>query len=497
MKILNKIYTKIKIRNILFFLFLFLSFNTYSQGFLTMYGMRGLPNNNELNPSMFSDSSRLYIGMPLLSGMSFKASLDFAYSDIIHYRPAGDSLVIDIPKFYKKLKKKNKFSLESSINLFSIARRFRGKREWLGFDEFRLFFDIKERFLGQIGIDKGYFTLLHEGNVNYLGKNFDLGNMSMNLTHYREYGIGITRDIMLFDKKFSAGIKTKFLFGKGNLNAEKFNMQLLSDDLPSFLQYSALAEANISSPLIFTFDKDGIIDDVDASNLEETDSIVGYIRNTKNKGFALDLGATYEFSDKITFGASLIDFGTIRWKKGTYNLSGNASYRYKGIDLSQSLDEDAADYKSVDDVMDEMLDSLENSYTIENSENKYSTPIPTKFYLYGNYKFNDKIDFGLLSRFYFYENNSDFSLTVSANTKPVKWFTFSASYSAINGNYNNLGLGMTLRGGPIQFYLITDNIAVVKPSTAQFMNFRFGINLLFGRDWGTYLINSPRGSSSQ
>ena len=56
---------------------------------------------------------------------------------------------------------------------------------------------------------------------------------------------------------------------------------------------------------------------------------------------------------------------------------------------------------------------------------------------------------------------------------------------------------MTLRGGPIQFYLITDNIAVVKPSTAQFMNFRFGINLLFGRDWGTYLVNSPRGSNNQ
>ena len=56
---------------------------------------------------------------------------------------------------------------------------------------------------------------------------------------------------------------------------------------------------------------------------------------------------------------------------------------------------------------------------------------------------------------------------------------------------------MTIRGGPVQFYLITDNmVAAMKPSTAQFINFRFGINLLFGRDWGTYLINSPRGSNS-
>ena len=113
------------------------------------------------------------------------------------------------------------------------------------------------------------------------------------------------------------------------------------------------------------------------SNLEDTDSIIGYIRNTKNKGFALDIGATYEFSDKITFGASLIDFGTIRWRDGTYNLNGNASYKYNGVDLSQSLNEDDADYKSVDDVLDQMLDSLENSYKIENSEKIYSSPIPT------------------------------------------------------------------------------------------------------------------------
>ena len=493
MKKLKTILFRLIIRHLFLLFFMFFSLSGFSQGFMTMYGLKGLPNNNELNPSLYDDSSKLYIGLPVLSGISMKSSLDFAYSDLIHYRPAGDSLIIDIPKFYNKLKNKNKLSLESTINLFSFAIRGRSKKEWLGFDNFRISFDIKERLLGQIGIDKGYFTLLHEGNVNYLGKNFDLGNMSMNMTHYREYGIGFTKDIMLFDKRFSAGVRTKFLFGKGNLNADKFNMQLLSDDLPSFLQYTALADANVSSPLIFTFNNEGLIDDVNSSNLEDTDSIIGYLRNTKNKGFALDLGATYEFSDKITFGASLIDFGTIRWKKGVYNLSANASYRFNGVDLTQSINEDDADYKSTDDVLDEMLDSLENSYKITNSENKYSTPIPTKMYFYGNYKLNYKLDFGLLSRFYFYENNSDFALTLSANAKPVKWFSFSASYSAINGNYNNLGIGMTLRGGPVQFYLLSDNIAAaMRPSRAQFINFRFGINLLFGRDWGTYVVKSPR-----
>ena len=104
MKKLKTILFRLMIRYFFLLFFMFFSLSGFSQGFMTMYGLKGLPNNNELNPSLYDDSSKLYIGLPVLSGISMKSSLDFAYSDLIHYRPAGDSLIIDIPKFYNKLK---------------------------------------------------------------------------------------------------------------------------------------------------------------------------------------------------------------------------------------------------------------------------------------------------------------------------------------------------------------------------------------------------------
>ena len=104
MKKLKTILFRLMIRYFFLLFFMFFSLSGFSQGFMTMYGLKGLPNNNELNPSLYDDSSKLYIGLPVLSGISMKSSLDFAYSDLIHYRPAGDSLILNIPKFYKKLK---------------------------------------------------------------------------------------------------------------------------------------------------------------------------------------------------------------------------------------------------------------------------------------------------------------------------------------------------------------------------------------------------------
>jgi len=61
-------------------------------------------------------------------------------------------------------------------------------------------------------------------------------------------------------------------------------------------------------------------------------------------------------------------------------------------------------------------------------------------------------------------------------------FSLTGTYSAVNGTYDNLGLGLALRGGPLQFYMVNDNIlALANPVRADFVNIRFGMNILVGR----------------
>ena len=51
-----------------------------------------------------------------------------------------------------------------------------------------------------------------------------------------------------------------------------------------------------------------------------------------------------------------------------------------------------------------------------------------------------------------------------------------------NKSYTNLGLGVALKGGPVQLYIVTDNVlGMIFPQNTKSIQFHFGINLLFGK----------------
>jgi hypothetical protein len=51
------------------------------------------------------------------------------------------------------------------------------------------------------------------------------------------------------------------------------------------------------------------------------------------------------------------------------------------------------------------------------------------------------------------------SYTFSVNTNFGKGWAFSADYSIMYGLYNNIGLGLAYKIGPLQMYILTDNIS--------------------------------------
>jgi hypothetical protein len=57
------------------------------------------------------------------------------------------------------------------------------------------------------------------------------------------------------------------------------------------------------------------------------------------------------------------------------------------------------------------------------------------------------------------------------------------SYNLFNHQYTNLGGGISINAGPVQLYLISDNIPglIFYKSTNNY-SFQFGINILLGRN---------------
>ena len=68
------------------------------------------------------------------------------------------------------------------------------------------------------------------------------------------------------------------------------------------------------------------------------------------------------------------------------------------------------------------------------------------------------------------------------NGKLTKVLGISVSYSMINKSFVNGGVGLTLNGGPFQYYLVADNVlGMIKYKNANTVDFRTGINFTFRR----------------
>jgi len=63
----------------------------------------------------------------------------------------------------------------------------------------------------------------------------------------------------------------------------------------------------------------------------------------------------------------------------------------------------------------------------------------------------------------------------------LKWLGGTASVTVMNNQFTNIGLGLVIKGGPVQLFLASDNIwGFVWPQSARNFNFRWGINWRFG-----------------
>ncbi|MCL3780256.1 hypothetical protein EMN47_07600 [Prolixibacteraceae bacterium JC049] len=458
-----------KYRNISIMLLLltFVSGAALAQQSNTLFHMKGLPNANEFNPAIHRDSSNLVVGLP---GVSISAGTGFAYSDLIHYGTGAlqDSLVLDFIKFHDAIDDENNVVLESAVDLFKIGVRSRS---------YYFSFDIRDRMVFQGSFDKGLVTFLKNGNAPYLGQNVDLGNMAFNAMHYREYGFGFSNEFL--NNRLTLGVRAKILYGKMNINVDKLNIQVETAAGGESLLLKAKGEANMAGPVTLTFDEYGFVDETN-DNFDVAD----YLLDNESAGYAFDIGANYKVNKKLQIGASVIDLGSIQWSKNVYNMTQNGSYKYTGADLSQSVNDNASDYKEAGDVFEELTDSIKHGFRINNSSSKYNTPIPTKVYLSGSYQLTPKTDLGFLGRAYMFEDNTDMSMTLSANTLVGRWLSLTASYSVMNKTYDNLGIGVGARLGPLQLYMVSDKIlSAMKPADANGFTFRFGINILMGRSY--------------
>ena len=211
------------------------------------------------------------------------------------------------------------------------------------------------------------------------------------------------------------------------------------------------------------------IDDVDYDDSD----VAGTALGSNNLGFGIDLGVQYRLLENVTLYASVLDLGFINWKEG-HNVFMNADYDWDGIDFTNQIKDDSFD------AMEEFSDELEKEFVLTKKDEGFIQALPAKLFIGGQYKVKEWFTAGLLSRTQFYNGRVYSSLTASGNIAATRRLSASLSYSVLNNSYTNVGLGVTAQLGPLQLYMVTDNIFAANLATTQLVNARFGMNIRVG-----------------
>ena len=202
-----------------------------------------------------------------------------------------------------------------------------------------------------------------------------------------------------------------------------------------------------------------------------------YVAGRKNNGFGVDLGGSYKIDDKITVNASVIDLGMISWKNDATTFQSknpNAVFSYDGLELQELLDTAA-------NPTQDLLDTLGDVFDVEEVTKTYKTALASQVYLGGTYEIKEGMTGGAVFYSQIYDKSIKPALALSFNHKVGKWLNYAVSYSAFNRSYANIGLGVGLSLGPMQLYMVTDNILAIAPQNVKNIHLHMGMNLVMGR----------------
>ncbi|MFA9371485.1 MAG: DUF5723 family protein [Labilibaculum antarcticum] len=450
--------------------FLFLSLSVSAQKMNnTLYLMQNVPQSNQLNPAIQPDC-KVFVGFPALSSIYLNYSnSSFGYNDIITDGTGirKDSLVVNINSFHDALQTTNFVSQQFELTLFALGIRAK---------DYFFTLDVIEKEDSRFSFDQEMVTFLKDGNYPFRGRTANWGGLGLDASYYHEVALGVSKKI---NDKWTVGIKAKMLFGIANMHMEDSDMSVFTSASGNEIVLNSEHRLRVSMPIDQVgLDSDGYVNDI---SMDGDAYDADFFANTDNKGFAVDLGMTYQMDEKTRLYASILDIGSINWKTDGHEFTQKGSFTWTGADWSQSGNSNDPNYREIEDVFEDLTDSIVDEFKATSGIGSYRVGLPAKIYFGGTHDLNKSINVGALSRTEIFNGKVQSSLTFSANARFFKNLSTTLSYSVVNNSYNNIGFGLATKLGPTQFYVVSDNVmAAIKPNTAHLANIRFGINFLFG-----------------
>lgn len=415
----------------------------------TFYLMQDVAQTNLLNPAVQS-SCKIYIGIPGLSSSHVNYSnTGFSYSDLFR----GDSW--NIEGVADQLHSKDLYIVESSVPIISLGYKQ---------DDAYFTFHVTERAKVFPTIPGAMARMAVYGNGPTAGEQINFDGFRPAGLHIREYSLGYSR---IIGEGLTAGVRAKLIFGKANMSSGQSQLDAFTDERTFALRLEGDYTLRTSFPLTVLTDSEGNITGIEVDQIYPLE----YMLNARNPGLGLDLGVQYEYSSELSFSASLLDLGAVRWRSDINQIHGSGTFIYSDPGLSSGV--------STGSYLSDLLDSIASSMDYTLGTASYTSMMPVQLYLGTSYRYSDQLRFGLVNRNTFYRSKMHSSISAVALSRPSKNLSASLSWTWMNHSIAHIGLGLAWNGPGFQFHLVSDNIlGFFFPLDTRTVNLRAGMNFM-------------------
>ncbi|MET3026694.1 DUF5723 family protein [Flavobacterium sp. UW10123] len=459
-------------RKALLILVLIVQFSSLAQNKQILYNFTSIPQSSLVNPGA-DVSYKYYFGIPLLSGVSVNTgSSSFSAYDL--FANNGVDFNDKVRNIINKSAANDKTQINQQLEIFSGGFRVGGEnsQSYVSFGAYQEF-DFLMYFPKDLAI------LAIDGNRDYIGKSFNLGDLNVRAEVLSVLHVGFHKKL---NKKLVLGGRAKIYSSGANATSTKNSGYIYTGSGTGANMYTQIIESNLELKTagIAKFTKDEYEGNVPSDIAHNT-----FFNGSLGLGF--DAGLTYYPKDNLQITASIIDVGFIRQSKDVETRRYKGTYEYNGVNPI---------FDAVNEPKD-IFDDFKEAIPEEKLYNKYTTWRPVKFnssiqYSFGESRYDGECNCKVPDekRYLNAVGAQLFVMTMPTNDPYLALTAFykrsifekldvKATYTIDPYSKTNVGLGISGTVGKINIYALVDNVFEYRDiSKANSAAFQLGLNFI-------------------
>ncbi len=461
----------------------------FAQNKELLYDYTEIPQALLLNPGMQTSFS-WYAGIPLTSGIYGQG----ATSGItVHSIFANDGLDINDKVRNRALdgmNQRDEFGATIQLDLFNGG--YRSNKNPQIFYSFGVYFESNTILYWPQ--DLAY--LAFDGNADQLGRKFDLGHLKTKGEGLTVFHFGINKEI---DRNLTLGVRGKIYSGIYDFNSSNNDGYFVTTEGENnLLANTMVADLELRTSGLEEIRR--VLDDESngsVSNIITKRALLG-----GDLGLGVDLGFSYHLNDRTIVTGSILDLGFIYHTGDVlgYTLQGTATTEGVEVILPDAFSDPTADF------WQDLVDEIEALIPFEENTNSYLTFRPTQLYGSIRYNFGEPVDGEVDCDCGVGESSADnrfqyrnavggqlhminrprgpqAALTAFYLRRVGNFLSLKTTYTVDKFSFSNLGVGINVQAGPVNFYALANNIlGYSNLANSQYASFQIGLNIL---SWGT------------